>query len=617
MSKEIILINDSLSANKLLEDYKPTSNKSIITFNFITHVDLKKKKIPHKLVEDYLDKKDAKLIDETTRNIVFSWYENSEIKKLILFKGLNLGWLLENELFGYILITLKNYLGILRIIQIEKPDKVLGTDTFCSITKQIISNKNIEIVEYTKVEQDDLAFDKIDIPFNFQGNTHHVQISRKNALKIKEVLDGFSSLLFSPKKDSGKKSVLLIDFKISLYQNFLKILSKSNVNILLLNLRKPSISNVNDVKIVKKFGIKIINYKNFLNESDKDDIKNSEKQIIEKLNSLFVSEELDNEFQIDGRNFGLIIKDHLKEIFSKRFTEAVKYYEAIDKIFKEVNVGSILALNDVGFEEKIILSLSNTHNISGHILQHGIFPDSEYLEKFRNIIPIFPKFGFKAAVWGKVLKKYLVDKGISEQEISVIGSPRHDQFFQKERNEINDVLICSTPQSSIDCDSIDSHAYDEAYSMIQEMIKTINEEKYSVIVKEHPSQYDPLDVTSAIRDIDESIRFYKNQDILQLIKKSRIVICIGFSTVLLEAMMLGKPTILYQIHPNWIKNDGIVSNATSIVKTKEEFKKMLMRLMTDEQFKILQIEKGNDFVERYLENQGNASRILKDELVRI
>ena len=42
-----------------------------------------------------------------------------------------------------------------------------------------------------------------------------------------------------------------------------------------------------------------------------------------------------------------------------------------------------------------------------------------------------------------------------------------------------------------------------------------------------------------------------------------------------------------------------------------------MRLMTDEQFKILQIEKGNDFVERYLENQGNASRILKDELVRI
>ena len=100
MSKEIILINDSLSANKLLEDYKPTSNKSIITFNFITHVDLKKKKIPHKLVEDYLDKKDAKLIDETTRNIVFSWYENSEIKKLISFKGLNLGWLLENELFG-------------------------------------------------------------------------------------------------------------------------------------------------------------------------------------------------------------------------------------------------------------------------------------------------------------------------------------------------------------------------------------------------------------------------------------------------------------------------------------------------------------------------------------
>jgi hypothetical protein len=384
-----------------------------------------------------------------------------------------------------------------------------------------------------------------------------------------------------------------------------------------LNLRKPSISNLNDIKIIKKFNIKIINYKKFLSESYKSDIDVSEKYLIKKLNSLFLSDELDKEFQIEGKNFSFIIKDHLKEIFLKRFTEAVSYHKAINKIFKEINIGTILALNDVGFEEKIILSLSNKHNVSGYILQHGIFTDSEYLEKFRNIIPIFPKFGFKAAVWGKVVEKYLLNKGILEDDIKVIGSPRHDKFFQNEKNEINDVLICSTPQSSIDCDSIDSHAYDKAYSMIQDMIKTINEEKYSVIVKEHPSQYDPLDVSSAIRDVDKSIHFYKNQDVLQLIKTSKIVICIGFSTVLLEAMMLGKPTILYQIHPNWIKHDGIISNSTNIVRTKEEFKKIITRLLADEEFKMLQIEKGNNFVKSYMENQGNASEILKHELVKI
>ena len=616
LDKEVILINDVFSAKNLLEHYDQNSNKIIISFNFSTHLDLKKKNIPHNLVEDYLDVKDKKNIDETARDIVFSWYKHSNIEESISFKDLNLGWLVENELFEYILITLKNYFGILRIIEKEKPERILGTDTFCLISNQIKNNNKIEIKEYTKTKQKSLAFDNIDIPINFQGNTHHVQISRKNALKIKQVLDSFSSLLFSPKKKSTRKSILLIDFKISLYQDFLKILSRSNVDILLLNLRKPSISNVNDIKLMNRFGIKIINYKKFLTESHKNNIKYYEKEIIRKLDLLFDSHHLDNKFQINGEDFSIIVKEHLKEILSKRFTEAVTYYEAVDRIFEQVNIDKILALNDVGFEEKIILSLANSHGISGHILQHGIFTDNEYLEKFSNIIPIFPKFGFKAVVWGRVLEKYLVDKGISKKQICVVGSPRHDQFFQKQEDEIKNVLICSTPQSSIDCDSIDSHAYDEAYCMIQEMINTINGENYSIIVKEHPSQYDPLDVTSAISSVDKSIHFYKNQDILKLIRKSEIVICIGFSTVLLEAMMLGKPTILYQIHPNWIKNDGIISDATNIVKTNEEFKRLFHKLITDKQFKNLQIEKGNEFVEKYMENLGIASETLKDELIR-
>ena len=36
-------------------------------------------------------------------------------------------------------------------------------------------------------------------------------------------------------------------------------------------------------------------------------------------------------------------------------------------------------------------------------------------------------------------------------------------------------------------------------------------------------------------------------------------------------MILDKPTVLFQIHPNWIDEHGIISNVTNLVKSKDEF----------------------------------------------
>ena len=108
---------------------------------------------------------------------------------------------------------------------------------------------------------------------------------------------------------------------------------------------------------------------------------------------------------------------------------------------------------------------------------------------------------------------------------------------------------------------------------------------------------------------------YKNQNIFELVKNAKIVICIGYSTVLLEAMILDKPTILFQIHPNWIDERGIISNVTNLVKSKDEFEDVLTNLLTNNKFRISQINKGKKFVKDYMTNHGKAAEIFRDVLI--
>ena len=64
--------------------------------------------------------------------------------------------------------------------------------------------------------------------------------------------------------------------------------------------------------------------------------------------------------------------------------------------------------------------MANSHNMSGYILQHGIFPDNSYAKKFLNVLPIIPRFGFKAAVWGNYLKEHLLEMAILDADIQLV-----------------------------------------------------------------------------------------------------------------------------------------------------------------------------------------------------
>ena len=80
MADELILVYNYKHLKKALEYRKEELDQKIICFDFISHKHLRKLGISHNFAEDYIESKEKELIDNTTREIMFSWYNNDEIK---------------------------------------------------------------------------------------------------------------------------------------------------------------------------------------------------------------------------------------------------------------------------------------------------------------------------------------------------------------------------------------------------------------------------------------------------------------------------------------------------------------------------------------------------------
>ena len=86
------------------------------------------------------------------------------------------------------------------------------------------------------------------------------------------------------------------------------------------------------------------------------------------------------------------------------------------------------------------------------------------------------------------------------------------------------------------------------------------------------------------------------------------------STIALESIILGKPTISLVIEDWAFEEDIIKSGAVLAISQIEEFEPKLRKLLTDKQFRMELYEKSQKFVESYLTNRGTASLSLVREL---
>ncbi len=617
MTKKIVLIE----GNKDVENLKDViflPNVKIISFGFEVHKQLANLGINHSIVEEYFSREDEEELDNESINLSKKWYLHSDLTNLIEYNGINLGSLLEIEIVGYFFEYLKRVLGIIRIIEKENPEEIF-TSFLTSCTKIVCKDKEIKIHQNKTKQTTMLFFDSVEIPIRIGGRIKSIKISRKKFLSIKKILSKILNITYRIKPNYTEikttKSILLSDYNPIQYETLLNELTNSRQNILLLNQRRPAIWNYQSLQIIKKSKCKIIELNDFSNKTISLKIQMDQNDMKLKIKKLWNNEKTLNEiFSIEGFSYWDAIKDNFVLSTTRRFLEAIERFQLLQELFDKTNISIILEWAHVGIEDKLLISIANKRKIPNMFLQHGLYNQSKKSEKYITIQPFLPTNGSKHLVWGNILYDYLIKHGAKQKDVIKIGSPRHDKFFkeQKTGKEYKKILFAANGTFYINCSGSDTRVFQKMETLTKKVLEIIKKHSdKKLIVKLHPGKVS-YDIKPLLKKIDPTIEIYQNENIADLLEECDCMIALNYSTVLLDALIAQKPTLVLigESEQSYEEEILLQNNAVLFTSDINQLEKMITDILFDEKIRNGLIKKGNEFVNEYMVNKGNASKKL-------
>lgn len=618
MAEKIILVEGKEDVD-ILKNQINNSESKIISFDFESHKILEKLKINHSLVEEYFSEKDEELIDNKTVELTTNWFLHPEIKEFLTFKKINLGSLLQIEIIWYFFEYLKKIIGIKRIIEKEKPQRI-STSFLSECVLAVCKDKSVELDKHKSTKNTALFFDEIEIPIGIRGKIIPIKISRKNFLKTRKILAKSIDMVynFKPKVNEMKneKTILILDYNPVQYDNFLNSLSKSQNNILLLNQRRPAIWNYNSLQILKKSKCKIIELNDFSNDDLLKIIHDEQNKLEIQLKKLWQNNAFEKIFSVEGNSFWSAIRENFSRITTARFIETVERFFLLNALFENIDVSCILEWAHVGLEDRLIISMANKRKIPNMFLQHGLYVQNKKFDKYLPIFPILPSEGSKHLVWGEILKEHILQYKINSNDVIELGSPRHDKFFNQDNRikNTNTILLAANGLFHNNFAGADTRAFIKMENFIKkifEIIKKYPEKK--LIIKLHPGKVS-YDIKPIIKQIDPTTKIYQNENIFELLKKCDAMISLNYSTVVLDAMISKIPTLVTLPEKQFFEDEiPLKDGAVLYTKNIDELESSIELLLNDSIRQNL-INKSEYFVNRYISNRGTASTKLVEIL---
>ena len=150
----------------------------------------------------------------------------------------------------------------------------------------------------------------------------------------------------------------------------------------------------------------------------------------------------------------------------------------------------ILEWAETGQEEKEIITLSKKKTIPSILLQHGMYPNSPTWNKFARFLAYFsyPFISDKQAVWGKLTKSFAVEHNHNEKDIVIVGSPRHDDFFNFKKTIKNKgtILFATTSASGIFTEGSTSDVHIKFENFVKEVCRVAKKLDKQLVIKPHP-----------------------------------------------------------------------------------------------------------------------------------
>ena len=617
MTSKIILISSISDLNIISQNILEDRNAKIFSFELEIHKKLESKNIVHEIADDLLNQEERlQLFD---RMLEFrTWHSNISSNDLE-FKGVNLLKVFDtHEFHSYLMPVLVNLILIKRIIEKEKPTKIISTSLFEKIVNSIIKKSSIETKFFENKIEKNLLWDKITIKYNIGKIPISLNLSKNQYLKIKKFVEATIGFFYDfwLKNNSKKKSIVLLEFNPENFSNLLKKLKNYDGNVILVNRRRSAIWNKKAIDIVRKSNCKVVNFENILNKTEKQKIPLLVKKYLNKNEKFWENSEFfDNLFQIENCSFWDVIKEDIKRNYTEKLPNFISLVWSVENLFKNNDIRCIVSLNDVGETEKAFLEF-NQKKVPSILLEHGFIERVKETKQFDNLD--YVHFKDKLAVWGKTRKEWLSNEfNIDPNRIIVTGSPRHDAYFNsriKKKNEKMITLLLA-PNPIGDTSGLSNTdlklRVNEVITKIFSIVKKFDNVK--IIVKLHLIQLKHNEeIRSFIKKLDKTIPVYLSTSVIDTINNADVVMILspeiyGTSTMLLESMILGKPTMNVVFDKKILEFNHVKRNAVFTISEHYDLEKELKKILFDKDFQDELIENADEFLEEFFSNIGSAS----------
>ena len=622
MVSKVLLIGNVLDIGIIPDDILYDKETKIFSFDLDIHEKLISKKIIHEIADNLLDQEDRMNIFDKLIEFC-SWHSNLSSNK-IKYENVNLLKLFDsNEFLQSISSKVINSILIHKIIENEKPSKILSTTFFSSTLNSIKNKQNFEIKIFETAFHEELMWDKIPIKYNFGKLFFNFNLSKKKYLKIKNFVENTSKLFFNFNfnlNSKSKKNIIFLEFNPQLFSELFLELKKYDQNIILVNQRRSAIWSKNSLNVVKNSNCKILQLENILNKEEKVEILKFNHLIIPEIDQLWQNSDFFNQlFQINGISFWNIIKDNLVKSYSEKIYYYIELIASIKKFFNNVNASCIVSLNEIGETEKAFLEF-NKNKIPSILLEHGFLDKNDSVSKVKryDIMSNYSNFTDKIAVWSETKKSYLIDNyQIDPNRIIVSGSPRHDNYFSSRKNSNNkkEKILLLAPNPINDMDALSTTElklrFNELIKKIILNIKTLDNVK--LIVKLHAiSLKHNEEIKLLINEIDKNIPVYLSNSVIDVINSSDAVMVIspepGTTTMILESMILGKPTMNIYLENTIPQFNHVKHHAVLSLLDTCDLNDNISKILFDDKFKNELISNADIYLSKYLDYNGNSSK---------
>lgn len=627
MNKNVILLFERFKENdELLENLKST-NSQVYALDYYSHKQLTDLNIKHDILDSNLTENDLHEINDTILDISTKWYLDPDVNAKLLFENINLGWLLEQELYPSLIQIIIIFFSLIKIRNQLNPNFIFVSNSLLKLTSSLFSNDLIKPLEDENLEKENWNFDSFSLKYNFGRFPITLRIPRNIFFQLRKYYEKlfipFFNRFFS-RYDKNNNSILLVDFNPSSYNILLKQLSLTKKNIFLLNRRRAAIWNFDSFKIVRNNGCILGSYEQFLDKNDHNIINNEIKLMEKNLEKLFSNSLLFSElFSVNGISFWNYFSEYFKNYCKDRFTEAIYEKIASKNFLAKTKPSVIIHFYEVALQEKILIHEAKKQNIDSIILQHGTphvsFPGFPEMNSIHGTLPLYDNK--KVALWGSIMQKYALENKIKTENIIVSGSPRHDPYFnlQIEKSKDNGLILVTLGQ--IDKKNAGSQLtntyiqYEKAIKLICHTLKNFPDRKK--IIKLHPGDmmWKSVIVEPLIKKFNPDIQIMVDGNLPKLIQSSSVVITVGLTTVLLEANILEKPTMTILSDPQ--ERLSASSSGNTIFFNADEqarFENTLSDILKKNETSEFLIKNGKEFIKKYLANPGTASEYLAKKI---